>query len=296
MNAWMTLFRKDVRTLVPGWFIGLGITVIVVAAVATASYFQGIHPGIAFGVGILLLLSNVFVLPVNLFKGLNRETKQTPALWLQTPLSGWSLLSSKLLSSLLVSLVYAVIAYAMSLALFHIDLAHAMSFPVNTPAHIPTHGHPFSGSHHVQPRPMSPLMKSHLKIMINQMPLAMFYAVITLLCIGLYISLWVSLIYLSMQAFKYRLNKFRWLLGIVIVLVATWGLGALEHSPLYHHAFGWGRFSGLSLFPNHFQSIAPMQPSHMIAPIHTGYIVFDVLVMVILFYIAGRLVDRHMEV
>lgn len=276
------MFKKDVRMLGVGWLVILGVLLIVVVAVTTANYFGFIPPGIATAIGVILLVSNIFIFPANLFKGLNKEMKRTPSLWLQTPQSGWSMFISKIVSSLLGAVMFLVLSDCLAWALFHIDAGNALS---EVQRQVQANANALTSE------------QLHIAAMvIAQIPRLVFYTSVSLLCVGIYIAMWVSLVYMSVRAVRYRLHKFSWIVGMIVVLIATWGLGAVEHTALYQHVFGWGKFSALALFPANVQSVIPAPAVHTMAPITTGYVVFDTIIMIILFYLVGRIIDRHVEV
>ena len=182
--------------------------------------------------------------------------------------SGSVHLASKLVSSLFGALMFLVAAYLLALWMFHIDIGHVKAV-------------------------LSTQQIGNVSILLNQIPRLGLYVAVALLFFGLYIAMWVSTAYMSVQVVKNRLRKFSWLVGVVIVLLATWGLGAFESTSFYESLFGWGQFSALPLFPPDVQAMVPTQNG---TPITGGHIVFDAIVIAILFYVTGRLIDRHVEV
>lgn len=292
---WMTMFKKDIRALSTRWFLTLGVILVIVLAVGGASAFGYAEPGLALVVAGFLTVANLFILPTQLFRSLKSEMRRSPSLWLLTPTSGWSMLWSKLLSSLVGTVLFVAVTYLLSILLLHIGLTRGLSL---SHLHIQTQSTPgLDWSRKVGPPNTSSLELAQLQrmhVMIGLVPRFELYAVIALVWFGLYIALWASLAYMSVQAVRYRLKKFRWLVGIGVVLVATWGISALQSSSLYAHLFGWGKFSLLSLLP---QSVhATFQGTNLTPPITVGSIVFEAIVMAIVFYLTGRLIHRHVEV
>lgn len=268
VSAWLMMLKKDIRILRTHWLVSAGVTVAVGVMVGIAHQLSSLASGFAAVAGGFLVMANLFVLPANLLRGLNEEMRRAPSLWLQTPQSGWAMLASKVVSSVLGALLFAFVAYLMALWMFRINIGHVTSF-------------------------LTVQQIRDFTIILNQIPRLGLYVMATLLFFGLYIAMWFSTVYISVRTVRNRLQKFSWLVGVGIVLIATWGLSALESTVWYERLFGWGQFSALSLFSPDLQTMFPIQNG---MPITAGHLVFDVIVMAILFYFTGRLIDRHVEV
>ncbi|MCL6441946.1 MAG: hypothetical protein K6T83_00540 [Alicyclobacillus sp.] len=269
MSSWWMMLSKDLRMLRTRWLVSSGILAAVAGTVGVTSTTNHIDPGLAMTIGVFLVISNVFVLPANVFRSLSNELRWCPSLWLQTPKSGWSMLASKLLSTLIWALLFLVATSIFASWIIHVNIVRLSMTPsVN-----------WSGD--------------DVSILTSQTPRLVFYAAAGLLLFGLYFALWVSTIFMSVRAVKNRLRKFSALVGVIIVLVATWGLSAFQNTRVYDWLFDWGRVSPLILFPANSRAIVPPES---VPTVPVGIFVFYFIVSVILFYIAGRLIDRHVEV
>jgi hypothetical protein len=268
MSTLSTLVRKDLRMMRNRWLTGVGVMLVIGMALAVSSYTGTFNPSVATALAIMMVMGSFFVLPAGLYRGLNTEMKRTPSLWLQTPESGWGMLTSKLVTSFVGGLLFIVVADLLAFIMLRIDLSRAMAT-------------------------MDSIQREYAVVIQNEMPRVGLYATVTLLFLGMYTALWVSTVYLCVKAVKKHLHKFSWLVGLVLIVIATWGLGAFEHTALYESLFGWGRFHAMSLFPSHVQSVITNHNDFLIT---SGHIVFDLIVMLVLFYVSGRLIDRHVEV
>lgn len=270
LSRWMTMLKKDIRILRTRWLISVGIITAIGITVGVASSTGTLKPGVATAFGAFLLIANLLVLPINLFRGLAVEMR-TPSLWLQTPQSGWAMLASKLVSSLIGALIFLVVAGLLALWMFQTDLRHIKAM---LSAH--------------------PIQYVHVSFLLNQLPRVEVYGAVALLCIALYIAMWVGTTYIAVHAVKNSMRKFSKLVGVVVVLLATWGVGAFEHTSIYRWLFGWGKFSALSLFPTQVRSLFAIRDRSPLT-ITEGHLVFAALLIVLLFYVTGQLIDRHVE-
>jgi|GEM_PF-4062945 len=295
MSVWFKVFSKDIRMLRTGWLALLGISIIICGAAGAASYFHWVNPGMATAVGIVVIVANVFVFPSQLFKGLNKEMKGSPSLWLRTPLSGWAMLGSKCAVGLVIAVVFLAVSYGLSLFLFHFDLAHALPNP-ELHSQIPSAGNGLSFSWGANtPTQLAPPQFTLRNLVLNELPLIVIYMAISLGAIGIYIGLWVSFIYTSVRAVRNRLRKWSWLVGLGLVLIATWGLGAVKASGFYHHLFGWGHIPFTALIPVTLPANTAVELGNSITTLDMGSLVFYVMITVILFFLTGLLIDRHVE-
>ncbi len=291
MSMWLTMLKKDIWMLKNQWLGFLGGAVIVTALVLSAHSLGIVDAArTAVAVGVVLTGSLLVVFPAQLYRGMNQEIKGSAALWLQTPKSGWAMYGSKLISSLIASLLYFVISYFLALALFHsVNITHSLP-----PVHYQTQTHGNANeilmTQHGTPLNVGPV---YLSVLAAQIPRILFFAMTFLFCFGLYLSLWLALIYLSVRAVKSQFKKLSWLVGLGVVLVATWGLGGLKSTALYAQAFGWGRVAVLDLFPS---DVRTLLARHLIGTIVIGHFVFDAIIGVVLFSVTGLITDRYLEV
>ncbi len=289
MSVWLTMLKKDIRMLKNQWFGFMGAAIVVTGAVLAAHSLGILNADrTAVIIGLILTGSLVVVFPAQVFKGMNKEVKGAAALWLQTPQSGWAMFGSKLVSSLIGSLLYFIVSYGLALALFHsVNFAHVLP-PIHYQTHI--HGGGFTSTTNGAPTNLSPAV---LSVLATQIPRLEFFAMAFLLCAGIYLALWIALIHMSVRAVKNQLKHFSWVVGLGIVLIATWGVGGLKSTALYAQAFGWGRVALLRLFPPHVRALLG---GYWPESIFMGHFVFDIIVVLLLFAVTGLLIDRYVEV
>lgn len=289
MAVWLTMLKKDIWMLKNQWLGFMAIAVVVTAAVLLAHSLGVLYAArSAVIVGVVLTGSVFVVLPAQLYRGINQEVKGSAALWLQTPRSGWAMLGSKLVCSLIGSLMYFVVAYFLALALFHsVNLMHALP-ALHYRIHSRANGNGVPSQYE--------LMKAapaYVSVLTGQIPRIEFYVMAGLLGGGLYLALWISLWYMAVRSVKNQLKKFSWLVGLGVVMVSTWGLGGLKSTALYARTFGWGKVAVLDLFPPHVRALFTRHPFGTIV---MGHLAFDAIIGVLLFYFTGLFIDRYLEV
>ena len=291
MSVWLTMLKKDVAILRNLWvgFVGIAVVLTAAALAANALGFMDAARA-ALIVGGVLIVAPFFTFPAQLYRGINKEVKSTPALWLHTPQSGWAMLASKLVSSLIGSLIIFIVYYFLALALFgRTNFAHILP-----PLHYQTKSFSGNGGGIIiqnRPYPLN-LSPAHLAFLESQIPRIEFYVMMSLLACGLYVAMWIVLTYLSVHAVKNQLRKYNWLAGLGVILLATWGVGTFKSTAFFRYLFGWGRIPLLKLFPPAMHTVFP---TGVTAAVIGGYLVFNALLMVLLFGALGLIIDRYLE-
>ncbi len=290
MSAWLTMLRKDLRLLKNQWLGFLAVAVVSAGADLAAHALGIVDARTALIVGIVLTCTPLIAFPAQAYRGINQEMKEAAALWLQTPQSGWAMLGSKLVSSLIGSLPWLVICYGLALALFRsVNIADALPL-----LHYQTQVH--SSGLTVTTRTataLASLTQSHIAILLAQIPRIELYVMLLFLCYGVYLAMWIALVYMAVQMLKNRAPRLGWIVALFGSLAATWGLGALKGTALYNQLFGWGRVPGVKLFPADVRSLLAGYVSPTLA---IGHFTFSAVIVVLLFWITGLIIDRHLEV
>lgn len=216
------------------------------------------HIGVASALALLVIGCHVFYLPVRIFTSLSREWRKTAPLWLQLPQSGWSLLSAKLISGLLPMVALFVIASAFSWWIIRVDAFSKINVPIHT---------------------------------VELLRLVVF-GTIVFFWFSITMAVWVSVISISMQAVKNQFRGWRWVIGLAIAVFAIWGIGWFESSALYNHLLGWGAF--------HFSIgqivIGQDRIPGQLGPFYFGEWLFNVVLVAVVFYVCGLLLDKRVEV
>lgn len=278
VSSWLVMFKKDFRMSKSSLVILFGLIVLWLLLVVST---QTTWRGSVFLIGSLSMLvwPLMFYYPVHVLRTLRQEWQKSSHLWLHTPMSGWSLLSSKMAVGLSYFAAYLVVMYGFFSWFVNFGVEH-MKLP---------------GEAHVQPLELKSLLSN-----VN-VPLVIAISFLGLLCFGIYMGLWAAFISSCMQAVKNRWNKLAWLLGIVIFLIPTWGFSELNRVDFIRNLLHAGTFkmyvlaNNLTYMDESGQS-AGLSAAQAYIPIHAGEIVFYVLVSSVLFYLTGWLIEKKVEV
>lgn len=263
MNTWFTLLFKDFRLMRTPWVVMLGVLTAVGLGLAdyAAHAVHGAEVGLA--VMALILAGQLFYLPASILMALNHEWRHSAALWLQIPVSGWTLLGSKLT----VSALFTVLAYAWSavFAYWLLTMGLSRSF-------IPSSSLQFS----------VPPERLFFEFAL--------YGLAGVVLLGLYLAVWVMMISVARHAVKNRLGILRSTVGVVIILIPLWGVPRLMGAR-------WARalFRGWTVrLPLHMD----LAGGHVPAFVHVflGPVVMGAVIAGAVFLVAGWVMERKVEV
>lgn len=254
MNVYLGLLGKDLK-LMRGWMLG-GIAIM--AAVSLLGGWLAYRQPVG-AVSFLMtfpLFLHLFYIPVFLWISLSREWKDTPAMWLQLPRSGWGLLAAKLVSSV----IGFVLSYAVAFALFY----GISAMEINRFA-----GPPFAAD-------FDPI------VYVEYMQRSFIGVFLLVIYTSLNLGVWTILFKVSVQAVKRTLRRFSWLAMFVVFALLFWGYVALSETAAYSALTDWGAFTGDSVWAY--------------LELKAGEFILDLPIMALFFYLAGWLMDRKVEV
>lgn len=258
MKTWSSLLRKEYllnRTLVRGGLL------LVVLSFLLASYlkfrYQSHNPGLV----LMQPLAGLWIwyLPVFLFTSLSKEWKYTSHLWLHLPQSGWQLLAAKFLAGLPAMLGTMILYGLLTAWIAWEDLMPLLS----------AYSIPFS------------IVLQWAAILL-----------VIILAMSFYLGLWAVMASVAMASFKHLFRRGRWLVGLGVLLLPTWGMSALGRTSFYQGLTQWGAFQVSLPLPPELISLSKA----FTYSFYAGEVLFYLLICAGLFFLAGWLLDYKVEV
>ncbi|WP_067935936.1 hypothetical protein [Alicyclobacillus kakegawensis] len=265
MSSWLTILRKDLRLSRNNDLVSLIGIVVIESLLLYLAYRT--HDGGATALTLSLLLLHAFFLPIYVYMSLAREWRKTSPLWLHLPQPGWALLASKFASGLIQMLISFCVTGLGTVWIVAVDDAHLRALARITDAQI-------------------------------------FYFDLQLACLltaavfalAIYMAIWAALVSLVMQATRHQLGRWRWLVGLGIVGLGTWGVGALEHSRPYHWLSDWGRWPITLTVPDRWTW--PGHGPHTLSLYHfyAGDLLWSLVLLAVVYAVCAWLLDKKVEV
>lgn len=258
MKTWSSLVRKEYllnRNLVRGGFL------LVIISFLLAYYlkfrYQSPNPGLV----LLLPLASLWIwyLPIYLFTSLSKEWKYTSHLWLHLPQSGWQLLAAKFLAGL-PAMLSSMIFYGL--------LSTCIAW-----------------------ENLMPLLSAYSVPFSLVLQWAAIFLVFTLAA-SFYLGLWAVMASVAMASVKSFLRRGRWLVGLGVLLLPTWGMGSLANTSVYQSLTHWGAFQVALPLPQEFIHLSQA----FTYTLYAGEVLFYLLICAGLFFLAGWLLDYKVEV
>lgn len=265
MSSWLAIVRKDLRLTRAHDLVSLIGIVIVESLLLYVAYRT--HTGAATVLSVFLLGLHAFALPVYVYMSLGREWRKTSPLWLHLPQPGWMLLGSKFVCGLVQMLVSFVVTGLFTFWLLAVDNPNLT----------------------VLSRLGDPqVLRFDLQVA------GWFTAAV--FGFALYMAVWGGLISVVMRSVRNALGRWRWLIGLALVLLATWGMDGLQQSAIYDTLFHWGAWHITFTLPAHLFG-RPGGPA-TVSPftLYAGDLLFNLLLIVALFSVSAWLLDRRAEV
>jgi hypothetical protein len=270
MTSFITLMKKELR-LMRNYALGVLVAVIIVGLLDIRLAYDTQIGAASMLLGGVLMVQGLY-LPFFIWISLRKEWRRKGVVWLHLPQSGRTLLFAKLLSGFVYMLLTLLVTALILLWVVSVDTQNL------TLARLQSKGFPAAmqqeGSIYIAA--------------IHNVPHLLWLAIPFVLYMGLYIGIWVMTMSISVQACKHVLRKARWLVGIGIALIATWGMSTLESWDVYQHLFNWG------LVSFHFTEFSGMHITPL--PFYVGQVVNDFIVMALLFTLCSWLLDKKVEV
>ncbi len=268
MQPWLMMFKKDLRMSKLS-LIGFCVLIAVSLLFVSISYTN--ERGSAFAIGLMAMLMGPIILyfPVHLLLSLRHEWHKSAPIWLHTPISGYGLLLSKAVVGLIYFLACLIIMILFGYWISQIGL-HRWIAPL--------------GDIHAQT----------LQSLIPDIWTVILFGLLGIVAIGIYMGVWAALISVSMQSVKNQWSKFSLLLGVIIFLIPTWGFAELSRVSFLRQVLRIGQID--IPFRVQISSTAPMVDHVGHLTLYTGTIIAYVLVVSVVFYLTGWLLDKKVEV
>ncbi|MCL6632552.1 MAG: hypothetical protein K6T63_07930 [Alicyclobacillus herbarius] len=265
MPAWVAVLRKDLRMTRNNDLVSLIGIAVVESLMLYLAYRT--HNGAATMLSLFLLVLHLFFLPVYVYMSLAREWRKTSPLWLHLPLPGWALLASKFTSGLIQMLISFCVT----------GIGTAWIVAVDKPG-------------------LGALMRiSDVQILYFDLQMGCLLTA-AVFALGIYMTVWAALVSLVMQATRHQLGRWRWLVGIGIVGLGTWGVAALNSSKFYHWLSDWGLWRFTISLPDRLQSTGHVPHTLVLFHLYAGDLVFSVVLLALVYAACSWLLDRKVEV
>ncbi|MEG6615888.1 hypothetical protein V6C27_05530 [Peptococcaceae bacterium 1198_IL3148] len=261
MDAWLNLIKKEFRMTRASLLVTLGALIIIGLWLM---YLSQKHSVAVILAPVVLSLWVAAFLPAGfMLYSVDQELKHTPNLWLHCPQPAWMLISAKLIVSIMATALLLLIEAAFIYwALFSIDNL--------TPAGVD---------------------KQTAFMFITEVGA---YVALGVIAISIYMSSWATLIAVATATARNILGRLKWLAGIAVFIIATWGMAKFQESILFQMLTEWGAFT----IP--IRTLGQLMPAeaHLFngVPIYTGQIVFAVVVTIAVYALSAWLLDNKVEV
>lgn len=242
----------------------LTILAMVIIAGLWVMYSNRQHMGIIIAPASLLVPIALFYPVFFMLNSVSKELKNTPHLWLHCPQPAWMLLSAKLLTAVSHTLLFLALAGS---------AAYIALFFGQWPSH----------STNIITTEQAAYILTELGL----------YASLAIIGISIYMASWGTLIAVASATARNWLGRFRWLAGLAVLLVATWGMGWVHDSWLFAQATKWGSFK---IKPHTLSQIIPANQGFDGIQIYTGEIAAIIIATLAVFALAAWLIDNKVEV
>ena len=276
MTAWMKVWMKEMR-LGRKFMYGVLILMAILAAVTIGlgiSYPHGVV-SLVYGSGTLMIL---FYLMAYLIVSFSNE-KNSYSIWMQTPLPGWSLIAAKVLAGVVSMLITLVAACLLFLAIDVVDGELNISGMLSAELDL------IPESELAEIRMVDVLLKD-FETYKWHFALALIPA---FLCGALIIGAIYLIFYMSNRMLRRRTGRWSGRAAILVTLFAIWLLDKLFESPILD-LFDWGSFTLVDL-PIMFDG-----DMILLQTLPVGYVVFSILILGLVVFVSGWLLDRKVEV
>ncbi|PWK09577.1 hypothetical protein [Tumebacillus permanentifrigoris] len=264
MNVWLSIVKKELR-------MQRGVALVILAALVLVSslgmWFAFTKNEVASGLFLLIPLAlHVFFLPLYMLNSIQKEWKHTSTTFLQMPISGWKLLSAKLVSGLLYFLISFTILFVVC----------GIAFRVGPDADFWQRVQWEFGAADGE----NLMVFSQYASLTTQ---AYLYLLGALLYANLSLVAFTTLFSVVVQWVRNTIRKAAGLITFLVCVGFIWLLLLIADTTVYDKLTRWGQIS----FSTHGISLGH---------IYTGAVLIDLLLTVALFLFSGWLIDRKVEV
>jgi hypothetical protein len=260
MTAWTALLKKELRLGSLAFFIffGFELGLMAIGLIINFRFQSAPQHAAVFAIGVLLIGAHYLYLLSYLFVNIFTERK-TFQLWLHNPLPGWSMLAAKLLSGLIYLTASLLAAGIYTLAGFSL---------LNSTAHL---------DHYIHVGRVATLIAG------------------SIYWISLYNGIALIFVWFVLRFFLSRVSKWAWLILLAGIAAFIYVVTKLTQWGVFDFITNWGQlpdsFSRYWIFTAHVPDGAGAA-----GPFYIGNLVFDLVIMAILFTFSSWLMDRRLEV
>ncbi|WP_270181090.1 hypothetical protein [Alkalihalobacillus sp. CinArs1] len=256
MMNWSGLFRKEFRVTRTFLFAVIAFDIVMMIGIFVASERWEV-PYLTAIVGGVLAFMHMFFLPIYLLISLNSEGRKLH-LWLHNPQSGSRLIGAKVLNGLLALLISLVVVSVLSLIAFNLETADIV-------------------------------------LPIDNVWLLGAYVLAVILAGALTMGIWVTFYWTAYQVLKTYIG--RWALLVVLVLIGliSWFGGWFSGTRAGEALMDWGYVQ----FPSPLSMEVTQEAfeiSTSTVPFPIGNVIFDTILLVVIFFVTSWLLDRKVEV
>lgn len=256
MNSWKGMLKKEYHLSKGLIFVGL----LALISVSIITYLVSLNKDdyfIGFTFAVLLVIAHSFYLVVYMAVSLNVEAKQLH-LWLHNPQSVSLLLLAKVINGLFALIVSLMVSsiYLLISAAQTIDIYSI-----------------FSSNY-------------------NLISFAVFTA-LNIIGLSIYNAMWLILFWTVYQILKSRIGKLSWLIIILLLNIPVWIIDILINTKTMSAILNWGVIKVNNL---HISANPENIKLEGFNTITLGYYAFYLIVLLLLFFLSSRLIDKKVEV
>lgn len=256
MKNWSGLLKKEFRVTRALLLSVIAFDLLVMIGIFLAAARWEV-PYLVPGIGGGLAFMHVFFLPLYLLISLNSEGSKLH-LWLHNPQSGNRLLGAKILNGLLALLLSLGVVGFLSLIAYYME-------------------------------------PSNIQLPIDNVWLLGFYILTGILAAGISMGVWVTFYWTFYQVLKTYIRRWALLLVLMLMGLVSWFTAWFSDTRLSEILFDWGYVQFPSPLSMEITQEA-FELSTSTVPFPIGGVVFDAIILVVIFIFSSWLLDRKVEV
>ncbi|WP_377890459.1 hypothetical protein [Alkalihalobacillus sp. R86527] len=256
MKNWSGLLRKEFRVTRTLLLGAMAFDLLVMVGFFLASA-RWEFPYLTTIIGGVLAFMHVFFLPLYLLISLNSEGSKLH-LWLHNPQSGTRLLGAKIMNGLLALSVSLGVVSVLTLVAYYTE-------------------------------------PSDLQLPIDNVWLLGFYILAVILAANISMGVWLTFYWTFYQVLKTYIRRWALLLVLMLIGLISWFGGWFSGTRLGEVVMEWGYVQFPTAFSMEF-SQQEFDFSTSTVPFPIGSVIFDAIILVVIFFITCWLLDRKVEV
>jgi len=276
MTAWMNLWMKEMKL---GRKFVYGVLVLMVILAIAAIGFGMKYPygvfSVMYGLGMFM---TIFYLLAYLIVSFSNE-KHSFSIWMQTPLPGWSLIAAKVLAGILSMLITLVVAGLLTLAVDAFDGEFNIAGLIEEEED-------FIPESELAEILVVDQLHNDLETYLWQLALTM---VPVLVCSAMIIATIYLIFFITNRMLRRRMGRWSILAAFFVSLAAMWLIDKLTDPPVMD-LFDWGSFTLVET------PIVYDGETLLLKTMPLGVILLSLLILGLVVFISGWLLDRKVEV